>query len=312
MVREQEEVYWLAFQEVRDLIPIEIVLSMIKKHGSLAEFWMAGMDELEKYIINKNKLKRFYDFVDNVDLGIFDDILTTILNKNISLIKYTDQDYPEKLKYSTAKTFQPPFVLLKNGKHNINEKMVAIVGTRNASAYARNIARTLAQELAIRENTIISGLARGIDYEAHSGALSVKGGKTIAVLPWMEPIYPPEHQVFSNAIIENGCILSERFYQNALDTKKLSRYQFVERNRIISALADYVVAVESGISGGTIHQVEIAIEQKKPVFTFVPQKKARSEVIEGFNIMVTKGARPISDITDLIEDKKYTQSKLYI
>lgn len=147
----------------------------------------------------------------------------------------------------------------------------------------------------------MSGLARGIDYEAHSGALETSNGRTIATLAWMNPIYPSEHEVFSREIVNRGGIISERYHRpkDSTNGRAYSRSRFVVRNRIISGLSSMVIAVESGPSGGTIWQAELALSQKKPVFTLIPKEKNIKDKIDGFNRLVEMGVKPIKTLDDL-------------
>jgi DNA processing protein len=127
------------------------------------------------------------------------------------------------------------------------------------------MARVLCQELAHAGYTIVSGLARGTDTEAHCGALDV-GGKTIAVMANnINEIYPPENEKLSLDIIKSGALLSE-----STVFKKLERSNFVLRNRITSGLSKCLVVIESGDTRGTMHQINIASEQHKPIFLLKP------------------------------------------
>jgi len=128
----------------------------------------------------------------------------------------------------------------------------------------------------------------------HEGALCAEG-KTIAVLPWMEPIYPPENIQLSNQIIEQGCLISECYRRQGKNLK----WRFIERNKIISGISKCVVIMETGATGGSIHLAEIAFKQKQKIFVFAPQDGGKS-AMEGYRLLLKKYlAKPIKSHEDL-------------
>jgi len=154
------------------------------------------------------------------------------------------------------------FIIQKRFK---KENAVAVVGTREPSDMGRNVARSVAQKLAEAGYTIVSGLARGIDTEAHLGALDGKG-RTIAVLGTgfnKEVFYPKENFYLFSRIVENGYCISEF----PPDSKGLM-YKMYRRNRIISILSKGVLIVEMSnkIHSGTLTQARYAKNQGRKVF----------------------------------------------
>jgi DNA processing protein len=103
----------------------------------------------------------------------------------------------------------------------------------------------------------------------------------------------------SREILRRGCLISENYKGNG------SRGTFVERNRIISGLSKYIIAVESGPTGGTVRQVDYAVSQKRLVYTLYPSANVSSEKITGFNTLISKGARAIKNITDIRKIETY-------
>ncbi|MCK4264394.1 MAG: DNA-protecting protein DprA, partial [Candidatus Aminicenantes bacterium] len=128
-----------------------------------------------------------------------------IVRKGYSILSIEDKQYPEYLR----ETFDPPLVLYCAGKvETLKEPAVSIVGARKPTPYGRAVAERLAEDLAVRGMVVVSGMARGIDSIAHWGAL--KGGKTIAVLgSGLENIYPREHRMLFEKIIETGAVVTE-------------------------------------------------------------------------------------------------------
>ena len=188
-----------------------------------------------------------------------------IRKEQIQEIKMEDKNYPEKLKH----IYQPPKTLYVLGNRNLlSTKSIAIIGCRDCSEYGKKLAKYFAQELAKKEITIISGLARGIDTYAHQGSILAGNGKTIAVLGCgLDTIYPPENiKLYQEILKKGGAIITEY----PLGIKPLKQH-FPARNRIISGLSDGVFVIEARNRSGTLITVNHALEQGKDVYA-VPRK----------------------------------------
>ncbi len=183
----------------------------------------------------------------------------------------------------------------ENGKQ-IRPKTVAIVGSRHNTKYGEEVAYRLAYELAKHNVIIISGLAYGIDSIGHKGCLDA-GGTTIAVLGTaIDNIYPKAHKPLATEILEKGgAIISEY----APGSSPITRYSFLERNRIISGLADVVVVVEAAVQSGSLNTATHAINQGKEVFA-VPGN-ITSPYSQGCNKLIAQGARPYTEPRDVLE-----------
>lgn len=173
---------------------------------------------------------------------------------------------------------------------------VAIVGARACSGYGSTIARTLARELAARGYTIVSGLARGIDGEAHRGALEAQG-KTWAVMGCgVERNYPAAHAQLAEQIVKrDGLIISEY----GTDTEP-APWRFPARNRIIAALADAMIVVETRERSGALIAADFALELGRPLFA-VPGE-VTSSLSAGPNDLIARGhakvCRSAADVLD--------------
>lgn len=172
---------------------------------------------------------------------------------------------------------------------------VAIVGTRKPTAYGKEVAHSLAFELAKRGVVIISGLALGTDAIAHRAALEA-GGTTIAVLAnSVDTIYPRSHTALADEIIANdGAVLSE--YEPPRDARS---YQFLARNRIVSGLSDAIVIVEAAARSGTLSTATHALDQGKEVF--VVPGNITSPLSAGCNALLKQGAHPVTQVEDVLE-----------
>lgn len=175
-------------------------------------------------------------------------------------------------------------------------KSLAIVGTRKPTAYGREIAYNLAYAAARQGVVVISGLAYGIDSIAHRGALDA-GGVTVAVLGTpIDQIYPRAHLGLAEEIIEkSGCILSEL----APGAKFYAKACFLQRNRLISGLADVVVIPEAAERSGSLNTAAHALEQGREIFA-VPGDITRP-MSAGCNRLIRQGAMPYLGVEDVLE-----------
>ncbi|MCL1839566.1 DNA-processing protein DprA [Candidatus Saccharibacteria bacterium] len=189
----------------------------------------------------------------------------------------------------------PPQTLWLQGALPTGErpKVVSIVGSRKNTKYGEEVAYKLAYDLARRGVIVVSGLAYGIDSCAHRGCLD-GGGITIAVLGTsIDHIYPASNLNLAKKILERGAIISE--YGIGESTREWS---FVERNRIVSGLADAVVIVEAAARSGTSITAAHALEQGRDVFA-VPGDITRPTSV-GCNRLIKQGAMPFTEAEDIL------------
>lgn len=174
------------------------------------------------------------------------------------LVTWADASYPEPLRQIP----DPPLFLYVRGELTAADAMaVALVGSRDATPYGRQMTAHLAEGLAARGVTIVSGLARGIDAAAHAAALRA-GGRTVAVLgSGIDVIYPSEHHPLSMQIAAHGAIVSEYPMGAPPDAEN-----FPGRNRIISGLSLGTVVVEAAERSGSLITARFAAEQGREVF----------------------------------------------
>jgi DNA processing protein len=172
---------------------------------------------------------------------------------------------------------------------------VAIVGARACSSYGAHIARNFAHDLAAAGVTIVSGLARGIDAEAHRGALDA-GGLTLAVLGCgIDHDYPAAHAELAKRVAANGGLLSE--YQPGVEP---APWRFPARNRLIAALAQAVVVVEARERSGALITVDLAMEIRRPIYA-VPGE-ITSVLSAGTNELLRRGwATALTTADDVLD-----------
>ena len=201
-------------------------------------------------------------------------------------------DYPPLL----AELHDPPTRLyLRGGPVEIlSRPAVAVVGARSCSAYGAQVARDLARALAAAGAVVVSGMARGIDGEAHRGALAA-GGPTVAVLGCgIDRDYPRAHAVLASRIAEGGAVVSE--YPPGVEP---APWRFPARNRIVAGLAAATVVVEARERSGALITADFALELGREVFA-VPGE-ITSGLSKGTNDLIRQGATPLLAAQDVLE-----------
>ena len=203
-----------------------------------------------------------------------------------------DEKYPKNLRNIS----DPPKLLYLMGELlPSDEKSIAIVGTRKASHYGKEIARRFANKLAHLGITIVSGMARGIDTAAHEGALEANG-RTIAVLgTGLNNIYPQENKDLMYRIISSGAAISE-----LKPDEKPAIWTFPRRNRIISGLSFGTIMVEGGYKSGAMITAKQALDQGREVFA-VPGN-IDSDLSRGPHWLIKQGAKLIENVDDILEE----------
>ncbi|MBR2993931.1 DNA-processing protein DprA [Candidatus Saccharibacteria bacterium] len=177
----------------------------------------------------------------------------------------------------------------------IRPKTVAIVGSRHNTRYGEEVAYKMAYELAKKGVVIVSGLAYGIDSIAHQACLDA-GGITVAVLGTaIDNIYPTAHRPLAREIIDRGGAVMSEYGPG---TEVFPKTSFLERNRIISGLADIVIVVEAAEKSGSLNTAAHAIDQGKEVFA-VPGNITNPYSI-GCNRLIRQGANPYTGPEDLL------------
>ncbi len=211
----------------------------------------------------------------------------------VNVVTAWDDAYPERLK----RIYDPPPVLFAKGQcHRMQGNGVAIVGTRQPSAYGSGVAHRLSTDLCARGFAVVSGLARGIDTVAHQAALDARGTTIAVVGSGLDIPYPPENRGLLARIAESGVVCSELPLGTRPDPQNFPR-----RNRIISGLSIGTVVVESAIDGGAMITASTALDQNREVFA-VPGRidDPRSA---GPHLLIQQGrAKLIRSIDDIVDE----------
>jgi len=212
---------------------------------------------------------------------------------NVRRLRRGELGYPPLL----AAIPDPPTVLWLRGAGEptlLARPAVAVVGARACSSYGRTVARILGRELAAAGLVVVSGLARGIDAEAHRGALDARGA-TVAVLGCgIDRDYPAAHRELAARIAESGLIVSE--YEEGVEP---APWRFPARNRIIAGLCAATVVVEARERSGALITADFALEDGREVM--VVPGEITSSVSAGSNALLRLGATPVTAAADVLE-----------
>jgi len=206
----------------------------------------------------------------------------------------SDEDYPQRL----LECPDAPLVLYYKGNADLNQaKIISIVGTRRITTYGQDLVRRFVSHLKryCPQLLIVSGLAYGVDINAHREALA-NGYPTVGVLAHgLDTIYPYRHRDTAAEMLNRGGLLTEFMTQTNAD-----KPNFVRRNRIVAGMADAVILVESAVKGGGLITCEIAQSYNRAVFAFPGSVSA--EFSKGCNNLIRdNGAGLISDADDFIK-----------
>jgi len=206
-----------------------------------------------------------------------------------------DPDFPALL---TAIDPPPPVLSVLGDVSLLQRSSCAIVGARNASAIGMRFARELANDLGQADMVVVSGLARGIDGAAHSGALST--GTIAVVAGGVDHVYPPQHAQLRQMIIEQGALVSERSLGHPATAR-----DFPRRNRIISGLSLGVIVIEAAKRSGSLITARYALEQNREVFA-APGSPLDPRA-SGANGLIRDGAQLIENAADVLDGLQNTR-----
>ena len=213
--------------------------------------------------------------------------------KNIGIITYFDDDFPENLR----KIKNPPVLLYYRGvlPDFNNDLFISIVGTRLLTEYGKKNTFSVSCDLARSGAVIVSGMAIGIDGVAHAGALSI-GKKTVAVLGCgIDICYPIHHRRLAQEIVKNGCVITEYAPGTRPD-----KHNFPVRNRIISGLSSATLLIEGRERSGSLITARHAIEQKRQVYA-LPGNVGNVNS-EASNLIIKNGAKLFTCADDIVRD----------
>lgn len=288
----EERAYWLAWSQVERVGPV-LLRRLQQRFGTLAEAWEASTAQLQE-------VEGFgYQLAGTVVAARSQinpqELLLQHSLKNPCFWTLADPDYPRLL----LEIPNPPPVLYYRGQVEIQENqgmkpMVAIVGTREPTDYGKRWTRKISVALANHGFTVVSGMAAGIDTEAHRGCLDA-GGRTLAVLgTGVDLIYPPRNRSLYEQILQQGLVLSE--YPAGTQP---NRAHFPQRNRIIAGLSRAILVMEAPTKSGALITAYQANEYCRDVY--VLPGRLDDEQSKGCLGLLSRGAHVILNEGHLLE-----------
>lgn len=291
------KLHQIALSKIKGVGP-KTARSLLTHCGSVDAIFHASKEELLRipnigHVTVESILSKSY-------MSLAEEELKFVEKHNIEVLSVTDDSYPKRLRQCA----DAPLVLYFKGNTNLNPQYaVSIVGTRNATSYGKGICDDLVTELAELGVQVISGLAYGIDVQAHRMALK-HNLSTIGVLGHgLDTIYPAPHREVASKMLENGGLLTEFPSQTKPD-----RMNFPARNRIIAGLSDVTIVIEAAKKGGALITAEIANSYNRDVCAF--PGAIDQEYSEGCNYLIkTHRAHLIRNAADLLYLLGWERSK---
>ena len=278
---------WIAVSQIPGLSPAKR-LALCQYFGDARTAWLAGPEAWAEVCGVVKHLRRWQDHHQNFEA---ESLVERCRREGVEIITWPDASYPELLREIP----QPPLVLYRQGDVWPMERfLLAVVGTRKPDSYGRRMTRMLVGVLSDAPVCLVSGLARGIDAEAHQVAWE-HGIPSVAVLGnGTNVIYPSEHRHLYQAVSENGSLLSEY----PPDTEPAA-WHFPARNRIIAGMARALLVVQAPRKSGALITARHALEANRDVWS-VPADATRQQS-EGCLELIRDGAMMIRNPRDLFE-----------
>ena len=284
--------YWVGFNRIQGIGRAKF--SLLESYFvDLERAWKAGPAELKAAGLDSKPIEAIVESRPTISP---DAELERLERNHIKALTWNDPTFPTKLKeiYDV-----PPILYIRGTITPDDEWTIAVVGTRRATIYGREVTERLVSDLVRNRITIVSGLARGIDSVAHRTALA-SGGRTIAIFGCgLDTVYPPENVKLAQEIIEHGALVSEY----PLGTRPKAE-NFPRRNRIMAGLSLGVLVTEAGEGSGALITVKHALEQNREVFC-IPGN-ILSPTSRGTNRLIKEGAKLVSDVQDILEELNLT------
>ncbi len=284
--------YWVGFSLIPGIGRVR--LSQLENYfGSLEDAWKATSADLRQAGLDSSSIRAINLWRAKISLEAE---VEKLGRYGVKVLTYHDADYPSRLKEIYD---YPPILYVRGSLLPEDEWCVAVVGTRRATVYGRQVAEEIVADLARNRITVVSGLARGIDSVAHNSALAA-GGRSIAVFACgLDIVYPGENANLARQITQQGALISEY----PLGTRPKAD-NFPRRNRIMSGISLGVLVVEASETSGAMITARLAVEQNREVFA-VPGN-ILSPASRGTNHLIQEGAKLVRDYADILEELNLT------
>lgn len=280
--------FWLALHRVKGIGPARFNL-LLDAFGTAEAVWRAGSADWQAVGLDVRTTAAFEAQRRRI---VPDAELERLRRLRVTALRISDSGYPRLLR---EVPLPPPILYVRGALASKDDVALAMVGTRRATAYGRQVTERLAAELVEQGLTIVSGLARGIDTFAHTAALDA-GGRTLAVLGCgPDLVYPPENAKLAARIVESGAIVTEF----APGTQPEAG-NFPARNRLISGLSLGVLVVEAPEDSGALITARFAGDQGRDVFAVPGNISSRAS--RGANRLIQDGAKLVLSVDDVLSE----------
>ncbi len=284
--------YWVGFNNIPGIGRVRLT-QLEDYFGNLGDAWRASPGELKRASLDSAALRAITHWRPKVSP---EEEIKKLERYGVKVLTCNDPTYPSRLKQIYD---YPPVLYIRGSLLPEDEWCLAVVGTRRASVYGKQVTEEIVTDLAQSKITIVSGLAKGIDTVAHQSALAA-GGRSLAVFACgLDMVYPSENTSLARSIMERGALISEY----PLGTRPRAE-NFPRRNRILSGLSLGVLLTEAGETSGALITAHMALEQNREVFA-IPGS-ILSPVSRGTNHLIQEGAKLVRDYTDILEELNLT------
>jgi DNA processing protein len=261
---------------------------LLKLYGSPASVLDQPLSELSRHL----RPSAIQGFRQEVDVSLIEATLAWLDDPANHVITLGDQHYPQTLLSIT----DPPVLLYVKGRLDLlNQRSLAVVGSRNATAQGLRNAESFALALSDAGLCIVSGMAAGIDRAAHVGGLQGSASSIAVIGTGLDKVYPASNRELAHRLAEQGVIVSEF----PLGTPPLAA-NFPRRNRIISGLGLGCLVVEASIQSGSLISARLALEQGRDVFA-IPGS-IHSPQSRGCHLLIKQGAKLVESAQDILEE----------
>ena len=263
---------------------------MIEEAGSALRLLGGEWSGLEDFDVDR--AKALASAVEESDIDEYQTLIEQLAEEGVRLLTVLDEAYPLNLRHIYNR---PPFLFVKGQLLEEDNRSIAVVGTRAASAEGIEQATLLSSQLASSGVTVLSGLAKGIDSAAHRAALE-GGGRTVAVMgTGIRKIYPAENKGLAEEILEHGGALVSQFWPDGPPTK----YSFPMRNVVMSGMGIGTVVIEAGPTSGARMQARLSLEHGKRLF-LVDSLVLKEEWAQ--NYAAKRGARVVKSVKEILDE----------
>ncbi len=284
--------YWVGFSLISGIGRVRLT-QLENYFTNLETAWKANPAELKHSGLDKSSINAITSCRAKISLEAE---MEKLDRYGVKVLTWHDSDYPSRLKEIYD---YPPVLYVRGSLLPEDEWCLAVVGTRRATVYGRQVTEEMVADLAQSRITIVSGLAKGVDSIAHQSALDT-GGRSIAVFACgLDIVYPAENANLARRIMQQGALISEY----PLGTKPKAE-NFPRRNRIMSGLSLGVLVVEAGETSGAMITARLALEQNREVLA-IPGS-ILSPASRGTNHLIQEGAKLVGHYTDILEELNLT------